>query len=100
MGFQSFEAFKRALGPAGPGKDYHHIVLQTEQNVEKFGEWFIHNSRNIIPLDATIHHRISGFFNSSMWPGGPLVRDVVSQWSYIDQYNYGMEVLRRFGGIP
>jgi hypothetical protein len=100
MGFQSFPAFKRAFGPAGNDMEYHHIVLQTEQNIQRFGAWFIHNTRNIIPLPSRIHDRISAFYNSSIQPGGPLVREVVEQWDYIDQFNFGMEVVKRFGGAP
>jgi hypothetical protein len=36
-GFRSHRAFTRAMGPAGPGKQWHHIVEQTPGNVTRFG---------------------------------------------------------------
>ena len=35
--YKSFDAFKRANGPAGEGKVWHHIVEQHKDNVAKFG---------------------------------------------------------------
>jgi len=35
--YHSFSAFKRAMGPANPDKNWHHVVEQTKGNVAKFG---------------------------------------------------------------
>jgi hypothetical protein len=48
QGYRSFRAFKRAMGPAGPGKAWHHIVEQTPSNLAKFGNETIHNTGNLI----------------------------------------------------
>jgi len=36
VGFKSHRAFKKAMGSAGPGKEWHHIVEQTDGNVDRF----------------------------------------------------------------
>ena len=45
QGYHSFSAFKRAMGPAGPGKSWHHIVEQTKGNVARFGPERLHNTQ-------------------------------------------------------
>jgi len=64
QGYHSFSAFKRAMGPAGPGKNWHHIVEQTKGNVAKFGPETLHNTQNVVRLDAAVHRRLSGFYSS------------------------------------
>lgn len=67
VGFRSWGSFsglKSALGSAGPGKQWHHIVEQTPGNVERFGPHAIHNTRNVVPLDKDLHTRVSGFYSS------------------------------------
>jgi hypothetical protein len=64
QGFHSFPAFKRAMGPAGPGKNWHHIVEQTKGNIAKFGPERLHNTQNIVRLDAAMHRQLSGFYSS------------------------------------
>src|SRR5262249_51248765 len=51
----SFSGFKSAMGPAGPGKEWHHIIEQTPRNVTRFGGEALHNTENIITLDKTLH---------------------------------------------
>jgi hypothetical protein len=46
QGFRSFSAFKRAMGPAGPGQHWHHIVEQTPGNIARFGSETIHSTGN------------------------------------------------------
>ena len=63
MGYATFNSFKQAMGSAGPGKAWHHIVEQTSGNVSKFGEYKIHNTNNLIKLPhgaGGIHAKVSG----------------------------------------
>jgi len=48
QGFHSFAAFKRAMGPAGDGMAWHHIVEQGGGNLERFGAEAIHSTSNLI----------------------------------------------------
>ncbi|WP_255207671.1 hypothetical protein [Myxococcus sp. AM009] len=61
-GFRSWgssSGLKSALGPAGQGKQWHHIVEQTPGNVERFGPHALHNTENVIRLGQSLHTRIS-----------------------------------------
>lgn len=67
QGFRSFTAFKRAMGPAGPGQAWHHIVEQTPGNIARFGPETIHNTANLVKLPhgaGSIHARVSGLYSS------------------------------------
>ncbi len=89
----SFSGFKSAMGPAGPGKEWHHIVGQTPGNVKRFGPKAIHNTENIIPMDKSIHTRLNSLYSS-------IQRDItgsstltVRQWLSTQSY----EAQREFG---
>jgi len=67
QGFRSFSAFKRAMGPAGPGQAWHHVVEQTPGNIARFGPEAIHNNANLVRLPhgaGSIHARVSGLYSS------------------------------------
>jgi hypothetical protein len=100
-GFSSFSAFKRAMGNAGEGKAWHHIVEQTPSNVVKFGAENIHNTNNLMKLPhgkASIHAKISGYYSSKQFfTGGKTVREWLSTQSYEYQYNFGIQKLKEFG---
>ncbi len=53
--FKSFRAFKRALGPAGEGKSWHHIIEQHAGNLKRFGAEAIHNTENVIKVETEAH---------------------------------------------
>ncbi|AKF82587.1 hypothetical protein MFUL124B02_28905 [Myxococcus fulvus 124B02] len=89
----SFSGFKSALGAAGPGKQWHHIVEQTPGNVERFGPHSLHNTQNVIPLDAAIHKEVSRIY-SSIRPGITNSRTLtVRRWLSAQSY----EAQRAFG---
>ncbi|RKI37208.1 hypothetical protein D7Y27_26220 [Corallococcus sp. AB004] len=98
----SFSALKRARGPAGPGKQWHHIVEQTEGNVQRFGPQALHNTENVIAIDEAIHQRISGYYSSKapVLTGSQTVRQWLSTQSFQAQKDFGMTTLKRFGAIP
>jgi hypothetical protein len=103
QGFRSFSTLKTALGPAGAGKHWHHIVEQTPGNVARFGPEAVHNTQNVMRLDAAVHARVSGFY-SSIQPqvtgsASMTVRQWMSTQSFEAQQAFGQEVLRQFGGL-
>lgn len=102
--FKSFSAFKRVKGPAGTGKCWHHIVEQTEANIAKFGAESIHTTTNLVKLPhgaGTIHARISGYYSSkTTFTRGKTVRQWLSSQSYQEQYDFGIQTLKRFGWEP
>jgi hypothetical protein len=90
----SFSGLKRALGSAGPGKNWHHIVEQTEGNVRRFGPHALHNTENVIPLEEALHIRLSAFYsrkNLSVTSSPDLtVRQWLSTQSYETQRKFGL----------
>ncbi|MEN1785784.1 MAG: RHS repeat-associated core domain-containing protein, partial [Bacteroidota bacterium] len=102
--FTSFSAFKRAMGPAGPDKAWHHIVEQGGNNISRFGARRIHNTKNLIKLPhgkGSIHAKISGFYSSKQpFTKGETVRQWLSTQSYKQQYDFGIKTLKRFGWTP
>ena len=100
-GYSSFKSFKRAMGPAGNGKEWHHIVEQTDGNVARFGPQALHNTENVIPLDEAIHQQLSGFYSSiRSFSQGKTVRAWLSTQSFEAQRAFGLKVLRDFGVTP
>ncbi|MEO1610662.1 MAG: hypothetical protein AAFR90_15325, partial [Pseudomonadota bacterium] len=99
-GFTSFSAFKRTYGDAGPGQAWHHIVEQ--HSVARFGAEAIHNPANLIKLphgSGTIHNQISGFYSSKQpFTGGKTVRQWISEKSYQEQFEFGIQTIKDFGG--
>jgi RHS repeat-associated protein len=100
-GFASFDALKRVLGSAGEGKQWHHIVEQNQILKSGFDPQKIHSTANVIALDAATHAKISGYYNSirPSISGNMRIRDWLAGQSYEFQYQFGMQVLRDFGGI-
>jgi hypothetical protein len=97
--FKSYKDFKAYMGKAGEGKQWHHLVEQC--NVERFGAEAIHNTENVIALDAKLHERISAFYSSRQEISGDrVVREWLRTQSYEKHRAFGLMVLRRFGGIP
>ena len=102
--FNSFGALKRYLGPAGAGYAWHHIVEQTPANVQRFGEFAIHNLENVVRLPhgaGSIHARISGYYSSINQRVTGSATMTIREWlgtkSFGEQYEFGVQTLRQFG---
>lgn len=89
----SFSGFKSAMGPAGPGKAWHHIVEQTPGNAKRFGGEALHNTENIIALDKTLHDKVSAFYSRIRFSITRSTRLTVRQWLGTQSY----EAQREFG---
>ncbi|RKG83032.1 hypothetical protein D7W82_25795 [Corallococcus sp. CA049B] len=96
-GYSSFKSFKRAMGPAGNGKEWHHIVEQTDGNVARFGPQALHNTENVIPLDKELHSLVSAFYSSKslqMTGSNSLtVRQWLSAQPYAAQREFGLRMV-------
>ncbi|RKH08046.1 hypothetical protein D7V97_20615 [Corallococcus sp. CA053C] len=96
----SFSGFKKAMGPAGKNKEWHHIVEQTPGNAKRFGPQSLHNTENIIPLDKALHSDVSAFYSSIRRDitGSPLtVRQWLSTQSYEAQRDFGLLAIKNIG---
>lgn len=77
---------------------WHHIVEQTRNNVAQFGPTTIHNTGNLVRIDAATHRQISGFYSSKPIGTNITVRQWLRGQSFEDQQAFGKQVLRDFGG--
>lgn len=97
--WKSFSGFKKAMGKAGPGKQWHHIVEQTPGNVQRFGPESLHNARNVVPLDEALHTRVSAFFSSIQQEVTGSRSLTVRQWlstrSYDTQRDFGLQAIEK-----
>lgn len=95
--WRSMSGFKNAMGPAGPGKQWHHIVEQTPGNVKRFGPEALHNTENVIPLDEALHTRVSAFYSSKqpdvIGTSNLTVRQWLSTQSFQAQRDFGLLAL-------
>ncbi|WNG22690.1 hypothetical protein F0U62_00620 [Cystobacter fuscus] len=94
----SYSGFKSAMGPAGKGKQWHHVVEQTPGNVKRFGGEALHNTENIIALRESAHTRISALY-SSIQPRLTnsnilTVRQWLSTQSYEAQREFGLLAIK------
>ncbi|MFL5355406.1 hypothetical protein [Archangium sp.] len=100
----SYSGFKSAMGPAGPGRQWHHIVEQTPGNVKRFGGEALHNTENVTALGESIHTRVSAFY-SSIQPkitnsNTLTMRQWLSTQSYEAQREFGLLAIKNItGGI-
>jgi RHS repeat-associated protein len=101
-GYNSFAAFKKDYGSAGEGMNWHHIVEQTPSNIAKFGPEKIHNINNLVKIPGgkgSIHAKISAYYSSKQYFTGKMtVRQWLSTKSYSEQYEFGLQTLKKFGG--
>jgi hypothetical protein len=98
----SYGGFKSAMGKAGPGKEWHHIVEQTKGNVKRFGGEALHNTENITALDKALHTRVGAFY-SAIKPRITnsktlTVRQWLSTQSYEAQREFGLLAIKNIAG--
>jgi len=98
-GFDKFNALKKNLGPAGEGKAWHHVVEQSQIQKSGFSPQQIHNTNNVVAVDSATHAKISGYYNSidASLSDTMRVRDWLAGQGFETQYQFGMDVLKRFG---
>jgi hypothetical protein len=89
----SFGGFKSAMGSAGPGKEWHHIVEQTPSNVKRFGGEALHNTENVIALDKALHTDVSRLYSSIKYNITGSFKLTVREWLRGQSY----EAQRAFG---
>jgi hypothetical protein len=93
----SFSGLKNALGPAGEGKEWHHVVEQTSGNVERFGPHALHNTQNVIPLEKELHAQISAFYSRKRFiitnSESMTVREWLSTQPFEAQRQFGLQAI-------
>lgn len=98
--FSSADSFKDKFGSAGEGWEWEHLVGQTDDNINRFGEEQIHNTDNVIRLPKLWHEKISNYYSSKPKEyGGLTVREVVGKLSYDEQRAFKLDLLKKWGVI-
>lgn len=95
--FDSEARLFRYLGRAPKGMEWHHIVEQSQ--AAKFGQRAIQRVDNIVAMPKKEHQDLSAFYSSKRYFSKP---DRVRVWlrgkSFEEQYEFGMEQIRRVLG--
>jgi hypothetical protein len=95
--FTSFRAFKRFMGKAGKGKQWHHIVEKHKANLRRFGREALHNTENIVPLEESLHIEVSALYSSKRpkitGSDSLTVREWVRTLSYEEQRAFGLRAI-------
>jgi hypothetical protein len=101
VGFKAWgssSGLRKALGSAGPGRQWHHVVEQTPGNVQRFGPHSLHNTQNVIPLDTPLHERVSAFYSSKRFfitnSETLTVREWLSTQSFTAQRDFGLMAIQ------
>lgn len=91
--FRNERELRDYLGPAGPGREWHHIV---EKRLEVlFSPELIHSTDNIINLPVDLHRHINGKMSRKSSATNDIVRRFyLSRFSFRDQYNLGIDLIR------
>ena len=98
--FNTFEAAKKFLGSPGSGRQWHHIVEQSQISKSGFAANKINSLGNLISVPTKIHQQISAHYSSKLaFTGGKTVRDWLAGQSFQKQYEYGLKILKQFGVI-
>ncbi|WP_324291429.1 hypothetical protein [Corallococcus sp. bb12-1] len=91
--YSSYKSFRRGMGPAGGGREWHHVVEQTDGNVARFGPRAIHNTENVLPLEKELHSKVSAFYSSIQYRVTGSQALTVRQWLSTQPF----EAQRAFG---
>jgi hypothetical protein len=90
----SYSGYRSAMGSAGKGKQWHHIVEQTPGNMKRFGGEALHNTENVTALNEALHTRVSAFYSSKSWKvtgsQSLTVREWIGTQSYEAQREFGL----------
>ena len=92
--FNSFGALKRALGPAGEGKVWHHIVEQRATNATRFGAEGIHNTSNVVAISREANQAIANYYSSIRpFSNGLPVRQWLGTQTFPEQSSFGNRIM-------
>lgn len=95
-GYSSFKAAKNGMGSPGTGKVFDHVVEQSQIGRTGFALEEIHNPFNMNPVSAGTNQLKANYYSTKQFfTGGRTVRDWLTGLSFADQYEFGLDVLRR-----
>jgi hypothetical protein len=96
--YDSYKAFKSAMGGAGDDQQWHDIVEQNQLSKSGFKATQINSDENIMGLQTDVHQKVSGYYSSKQgFTNQQGVRDWLAGQSYEQQYQFGVNYLRSIG---
>lgn len=92
--FRSEDELRSYLGPAGEGREWHHIVEKRLAGRPGFPPERIHSTDNIVNLPVEVHRRISGKMSEKSPRYENLTqRQWMGRFSFEEQYNMGLDLI-------
>lgn len=94
--FRNESELRSYLGPAGEGREWHHIVEKRLAGRPGFPPERIHSTDNIINLPVEVHRRISGKMSEKSARYDNFVRrQWMGRFSFEEQYNMGLGLIEQ-----
>jgi len=91
--FRNAKELAEFLGPAGPKYHWHHIVEKWLARDGIFPPEVIHSTDNIIGIPDQVHYCVTGKMGSLYLDTGFKTRLVVANWTFAEQYNFGIDLI-------
>lgn len=89
------------MGSLGDGKQWHHIVGQSQ--IGKRAYFNSNQVNNVIAIPSganSIHSKISSHYSSKFeFTNGMTVRDWLAAKSFDEQFEYGLDLLKEYGDV-
>jgi hypothetical protein len=95
--FARHKDFIEAFGPAGSGREWHHLVLQHEANLAKFGALAIHDPSNYVNITKEMHWAINRIYNSRDLITGKYQWEIIAEMPFAQQREIGLKILDGVG---
>ena len=94
-GFDTFNQFKSAYGPAGTGKAWHHLVEQNTADSGLFVAKKVHHPDNLIPIKTEFNTFLNGLYSrNGQFPelGGLSLRNWLKTQPFEKHMEWGLKV--------
>ncbi|WP_353647021.1 hypothetical protein [Mesorhizobium sp. WSM2240] len=93
--FRNEDELRRYLGPAGPGREWHHIVEKRLAGREGFPPEKIHSTDNIVSLPIEVHRRVSARMSMRDKAYNFNIRRFgIEKRTFAEQYDDGLDLVR------
>lgn len=92
--FRNETELRHYLGPAGPGREWHHLVEKRLAARGVFEPELIHSTDNIISLPIDVHRRVSARMSMRFKAFENNIRRLgVEKMSFAEQYDHGLDLV-------
>jgi RHS repeat-associated protein len=100
IAFKSFKALKEALGAAGEGKVWGHLVEQCQSKCTRagFASEEINNTNNVVKMPRAVNQAMADFYSTKpgLQFGNKTVRDWLSSQSFKQQWKFAKDTYNDF----